>query len=116
MRVLMRFVATVFAFTTAVLAVLLTASVWIEEGHIGPVKTVALACLVTLAAFASVQLWRLKHSGRYAGLSLLLGMAVLMVVGRPPGMRLDRADLCYAAIGIGSAAILLLPASQRACS
>jgi hypothetical protein len=112
----LRLVAALFAVLTAVLAVLFAANMWFEPRSVGPVRMALLVALVALAGFATVQLWRAKHSGRYAGVGLILMIAVLVAIVRPSGQDVTVSDLCYAGCGLLLVGILLLPMSRRVCS
>jgi hypothetical protein len=116
MRIILKLVATLFGFETAVFAVMLAANVMGLERALPPAKLVTLVALLGLASFATVQVWRLKHSGRYAGLGLIVLVATLMVLTRPGGQPLSLGDVMWAGYGAVIALTLAIPSAKRACS
>jgi apolipoprotein N-acyltransferase len=90
-----------------------------SAGPLGILTLVGWAVTLTLGPYTVVQLWRLKQSGRLAGIVLFAFGAVYYTAGliwlRGPGA--DTAQILVALVAYALPAILLaLPAARRACS
>jgi hypothetical protein len=79
------------------------------------VLVVGLVASAGLGVVAAVQLWRLRHSGRYIGAALSLFLASLSIVTVMQGVSLSSGDAVRLTLSLLTAIILLSPAAKHAC-
>jgi hypothetical protein len=115
MKPLLRVIAVWNGFAVFATIVLLT--------HIRRVSSVAtwvvvigLVITVPLGVYAAVQLWRLRHRGRYATLALFSFWGAVIITGMVMGQSASVGELSRLAVVAAAGCILLLPAATRACA
>jgi hypothetical protein len=117
MRVLLRVAAlwqalVCLALLSAVGQFLLTRSLQETTGR-GWIEVLVLVVLPPLAAFGAIQLWRLRESGRRAGVVVVV---TVLVIAATQGVELTAGSAVRWAIAIALLAALLSRQAQAACA
>jgi hypothetical protein len=76
----------------------------------------ALLCVMAVAGYATVQLWRLRHSGRYLTAALFAAWGLLWLVAVARGYTSTAGDIVELGVLGCVGSVLLLPAAKRACA
>ena len=116
MKVFLRLVATLNGIAFLAALMLVGQIVSIGLGGPGLPLSLGLLSIVSLAAYATVQLWRLQQAGRYATLGLFLLWGTLSVVEVVVRQSLSFGPILRLALVLLLGSALLLPAAKRACT
>ena len=85
-------------------------------GLIGVLTLAGWALGILVGPFAAIQLWRLKNSGRLAGIFLFAFVAVYGILDAAYYAQLPMPLLVKICVNIIGCVILLLPAARRVCT
>jgi hypothetical protein len=97
------------------LILVLLATHAVHRVRVGPIVLVGMIGTLLLGGFASLQLWRLRQSGRYATLGLLAFWATLWLAAATAGQGATGRSLLRLGVLVLVAAIVVLPTARRAC-
>jgi hypothetical protein len=116
MRLLLRVIATWNGLSVLVTMLLLAHLVGRAASAITWLLLIGLVVTIPLGVYGTVQLWRLRHKGRYATLVLFGLWGALMLTGIATGQRPSTSEALRLGVVVLLGCVLLSPAARRTCS
>jgi hypothetical protein len=115
MKALLRIIAAWTGLSVVVTLLLLAHLVGGRRSASTSLILLALAATVPLGGYAAVELWRLRHRGRYATIALVAFWGLMTLVSILVGKSPSGSEALRLAVALALGGVLLLPAARRSC-